>query len=217
MTTYRRFMPASPRGQWFGWGISLLAHAGVLAWLLHMPPPAPPAATPAARMRFVLVPPRPWPAVPVALVPVQRAAASSPALARARRSHAKTLAPAPASTNQMASEAAAPTAIVTADTPSPAQGATPEGTESVGESAGSAETSFDMGAARATARLMTKHRNDSLVAFPRPEAPLQRDDRLGRAIERARRGDCKSAYSGLGLLAVIPLAKDTLTGTGCKW
>lgn len=74
-----------------------------------------------------------------------------------------------------------------------------------------------MKAARATARLIDKHRKDGLVALPKPDPPLQRDERLERAIERARRPDCKSAYSGLGLLAVIPLAKDAVTGTGCKW
>lgn len=80
-----------------------------------------------------------------------------------------------------------------------------------------AAPAFDMGAARKTARLIEKHRKDGLVALPKPDPPLQRDDRLGRAIERAHRPDCKSAYAGLSLMAVIPLVKDTLTGTGCKW
>jgi hypothetical protein len=43
-------------------------------------------------------------------------------------------------------------------------------------------------------------------------------DKLGRDIEKAARSDCRSAYSGAGLLAVVPLAIDAARKDGgCKW
>lgn len=38
-----------------------------------------------------------------------------------------------------------------------------------------------------------------------------------RGIARGSRHDCRTAYAGLGLLAVLPLSKDAVTGSGCKW
>jgi len=224
MTTYCLELPARPRGQWIGWGASLLAHAGVLAWLLHAPPPMLPAAAPVPRMDFVLVPPRrPVVPVPVAIVLAPAAApVAAPRTVRAAparaAAHALDRAPAPSAAPAESNP------VIAAETPAagvPAAG-DPAADAGTAPPAGSAAASdavpaFDMGAARKTARLIEKHRKDGLVALPKPDPPLQRDDRLGRAIERARRPDCKSAYSGIGLLAVIPLAKDTLTGTGCKW
>lgn len=43
---------------------------------------------------------------------------------------------------------------------------------------------------------------------------------LGRAISRAKREPCTKKYSGgssLNVFALIPLAIDTITDTGCKW
>lgn len=231
MTTYRLLLPARPRGQWCGWGISLLVHAGVLAWLLYALPTLPPAATDEAprRMRFVLVSPGQHPAAPVAVAPTpQTAAVPQPSPPRTRTVRSDT---APRSQPAAASSAAAapagrpnatqstPTPVITSDAPTAAEAlpADTAGSKTEAEATGTTPPGFDMDEARKTARLIAKHRKDGLVALPRPEPPLERDDRLGRAIERARRPDCKSAYSGLGLLAVIPLAKDAVTGSGCKW
>ncbi len=53
-----------------------------------------------------------------------------------------------------------------------------------------------------------------LPALPRPpEVP----DKLGSAIEKAAKEDCRKAYAGAGLLAVVPLAVDALREGGCKW
>jgi hypothetical protein len=43
------------------------------------------------------------------------------------------------------------------------------------------------------------------------------DDKLARDIEKAGKADCRKAYAGGGLLAVVPLAADALRGQGCKW
>lgn len=49
----------------------------------------------------------------------------------------------------------------------------------------------------------------------------QRDEtleaRLGEKVKKAEKKDCRKAYSGLGLLAVIPLAYSAVADAGCKW
>lgn len=35
--------------------------------------------------------------------------------------------------------------------------------------------------------------------------------------KRAEKKDCRTAYAGVGLLAIIPLVVSTATDTGCKW
>jgi len=56
-----------------------------------------------------------------------------------------------------------------------------------------------------------------LPLLPRPpELP----DKLSRDIDKAAKADCRTAYQGLGLLAVVPLAADALgggKGSACKW
>ena len=56
-----------------------------------------------------------------------------------------------------------------------------------------------------------------LPLLPRPpELP----DKLARDIEKSAKADCRKAYQGLGVLAVVPLAVDAVRGgkdSGCKW
>jgi hypothetical protein len=53
-----------------------------------------------------------------------------------------------------------------------------------------------------------------LSVLPRPP---EVDDKLGKAIEKTAKGDCRTAYAGAGLLAVVPLAVDAVRKDGCKW
>ena len=54
-----------------------------------------------------------------------------------------------------------------------------------------------------------------LPVLPRPP---EQDDKLARDIEKAAKLDCRKAYAGAGLLAVVPLAADALGKSGgCKW
>ncbi|MGZ3182759.1 MAG: hypothetical protein ACXU8N_09985 [Telluria sp.] len=47
---------------------------------------------------------------------------------------------------------------------------------------------------------------------------LTRQERLARAISRAEKPDCKDAYAGMGILAILPLAKNALSkDSSCKW
>ena len=48
-------------------------------------------------------------------------------------------------------------------------------------------------------------------------APAEKKTQLETNLEKAQREKCADAYAGAGLLAVIPLAKDAVTGKGCKW
>ena len=52
---------------------------------------------------------------------------------------------------------------------------------------------------------------------PMLPAPAEKKTQLETDLEKAARAKCSEAYAGAGLLAVIPLAKDAVTGKGCKW
>jgi hypothetical protein len=52
---------------------------------------------------------------------------------------------------------------------------------------------------------------------PMLPAPAEKKTQLETDLEKAQRAKCAEAYAGNGLLAVIPLAKDAVTGKGCKW
>ena len=55
-------------------------------------------------------------------------------------------------------------------------------------------------------------------ALPLLPRPPEVDDKLGREIQKAAKADCRTAYSGAGLLAVVPLAVDALRKAGgCRW
>ena len=55
----------------------------------------------------------------------------------------------------------------------------------------------------------------ALPVLPRPP---ERDEKLAKEIEKAGKTDCRNAYTGMGPLAVIPLAVDVVRKDGaCKW
>jgi hypothetical protein len=198
-----------PKGPSLGLGISLLVHAAVLAWLARLAPFSPAPGAPPARMQVTLLrlpPPRPA----VEPKPAPLPAAPAPAAPRTRARPAPR--PLPAAPDRPAQASPEPAPIIAlppdGETSTQAQAA-PEG----------GAASFEMQAARSTARAWVKGEGrgrggaDGLGTPMRPS----RSEQLGQAIERARRADCRGAYAGMGLLAVIPLAKDAVTGTGCKW
>jgi hypothetical protein len=47
--------------------------------------------------------------------------------------------------------------------------------------------------------------------------PPERKSTLADSIEKAAKTDCRKAYSGMGPLAVLPLAVDALRDGGCRW
>ncbi|WP_296947922.1 hypothetical protein [uncultured Massilia sp.] len=204
---------ASAHSRRWAWGISLLAHGAALAWLLHaMPPQRARVDDARPEVRFVLVRPLLAPPVPAPLpapvaapVPAPPAAAAAPArpapAPRARPRTAPPIAPHPAA-------APAPPIAMPEGTPEPAftVAAPPAGSGG----------GFDMAAARGAARAAVSG-PDGIGAGRTQVLRETRTEKLGRAIDGARNGDCQTQYAGMGILALIPLAKDTLTGSGCKW
>jgi hypothetical protein len=48
--------------------------------------------------------------------------------------------------------------------------------------------------------------------------PPETESQLAKDIKKSARPDCRDAYGEKnGLLAVVPLARDAVKGTGCKW
>jgi hypothetical protein len=47
--------------------------------------------------------------------------------------------------------------------------------------------------------------------------PPEQPSKLAREIEKAGQPDCRQAYGGLGLLAVVPLVADAVRDKGCRW
>jgi hypothetical protein len=47
--------------------------------------------------------------------------------------------------------------------------------------------------------------------------PPDTESQLAKDIKKSAKPDCREAYANNGLLAVVPLARDAVKGTGCKW
>lgn len=202
---------AGARGPAFGLGLSLLVHAAVLAWLAHLPAPGPAEQAPVVPMQVWLAPRPAPPAKP------ETPAASAP-------SHpaAVALAPRPRHRSHARATASAPETPAVLDTP-PASTqdvfAMPPAASSTPTTDADAAPVVDLAAARREARLIAREESKNLVTLParKPVVDPNGDRQVVDPIENARRSDCKTAYAGYGLLAVIPLVKDAVTGTGCKW
>ncbi|WP_036166205.1 hypothetical protein [Massilia sp. 9096] len=213
------------RGLSVGWSASLLVHAAIVAWLLHAPAPHPPAAAPDKRIVVRLAPPPAPAAAPAApMTPARSNAAAEavqpPARPRTRPTPATPApaTPAPARGRTPAYATRPAPADETPDTnPQPSAQASAPATVS---SDAPATPGVDMAGARAAARLIAREDGKSMVALPAHKPVV--DPNSGRApgvdpIEAARKRDCKTAYAGAGLLAIIPLAASAVMDTGCKW
>lgn len=80
-------------------------------------------------------------------------------------------------------------------------------------------THLDLDALKASALAMDKQRRPSEIE--KIQHDLRRDDgfekKLGEGIQKAKAKDCMQAYSGLGILALIPLAASAVSDKVCKW
>jgi hypothetical protein len=56
----------------------------------------------------------------------------------------------------------------------------------------------------------------SILAFPMPPVP-EKKSKLQTAIENARKPDCRTAYQGLGLAAIVPLIANEFGEGSCRW
>ena len=182
------------------------------------PAPALPAPAPA---------PATLPETPVAELAPRRLAAppapstATPAAALPRLPVATTAAAALPSLPSLPALGAAPTAAAAA-TPSTLPGA-PDAGSQVGQDVASPPAAAASTPARLNLQL-ARPRGGELSRFSSPGAlqllprPPEVDEKLGRAIQKAAKADCRSAYGSAGLLAAVPLAVDALrTDSGCRW
>jgi len=63
---------------------------------------------------------------------------------------------------------------------------------------------------------MTSSHGSSGILPVVPKPPDLKSE-VEKALEKARREDCRKAYADAGLLAVLPLAADAARDKGCKW
>ena len=68
--------------------------------------------------------------------------------------------------------------------------------------------------ARQLAREGTGQR--ALLPFPMPPVP-EKKSQMETAIENARKPDCRTAYQGLGLAAIVPLIANEFGEGNCRW
>ncbi|WP_219117770.1 hypothetical protein [Janthinobacterium sp. UMAB-56] len=188
-----------------GVGVSLLLHGALIYLWRHVQPAA--RIDTAPRVESIAVWIRPLaakpPPPPVEVVKPKREPKpiSKPKLATARETPAAATAPAssPQAITVVPASPATPTASPDTYTPE-----TPK---------------FDMEAARRTARKMAGERDPSKVGTAVgqiPDKPLQTETQLARDIAQGKRGDCRTAYAGAGLLAPVLMLLDK-KDSGCKW
>ena len=193
------------RGIVLGIGVSLLLHGALIYLWRHVQPAA--RIDTAPRVESIAVWIRPLaakpPPPPVEVVKPKREAKpiSKPKLATARQTPAAATAP-----------ASSPQAITVV----PASPATPTASP---DTYTQETPKFDMEAARRTARKMAGERDPSKVGTAVgqiPDKPLQTETQLARDIAQGKRGDCRTAYAGAGLLAPVLMLLDK-KDSGCKW
>lgn len=95
------------------------------------------------------------------------------------------------------------------------QGAAPEQAAPEGDR-------LDMEALRAAARRVAQERAPTVRERLREAEQMRSEDDtdLARAIKRAKRPDCRTAYAGgdqANILMLVPLLIDTVRDKGCKW
>lgn len=214
-----------------------------LATARPAPPEPPPVALPAPPPVTLPAPPR-RAVAPVELAPVDRAlppateaaAVTLPTVVAAPEAPPTATAATPAPTAPAAAAAVAdaadaerpskpmPSAGATAGTPGPALQApgSPQAGARVGHDVAtppsvppSAPPRLNLDYMRPSGgALAAQPRRGALALMP---APPERKSKLAEGIEQAAKPDCRTAYAGAGLAAVVPLAMDAARGKGCKW
>jgi hypothetical protein len=76
---------------------------------------------------------------------------------------------------------------------------------------------LDLEATRQRAREIASTAYRGVAPVIPPPPPVERKSKLAKAIENAAKPDCRDAYAGMGLLAVVPLTVATVGDGGCRW
>ncbi|MDN2704264.1 hypothetical protein O0881_19975 [Janthinobacterium sp. SUN100] len=193
------------RGIVLGIAVSLLLHGALITLWRHVQPAARMDTAPRVELIAVWIRPLaakpPPPPVEVLKPKREPKPISKPKVATVRETPAATTAP-----------AASPQAITVVP-------ATPAASADTFRQETPETPKFDMDAARRTARKMAGERDPSKVGTAVgqiPDKPLQTETQLARDIAQGKRGDCRTAYSGAGLLAPVLMLLDK-KDSGCKW
>ena len=183
-----------------GAGVLLLHVALLYGWRYVKPPPLPDTGPRVESITVWIRPPRPIvkplpPPPPVARVEPQRD--KKPLRAAAPP---KTAPATPAADS-------VPNAITVAPAPTPADPLVNDAPK------------FDMAAALKTARKVASEKDPAKAGTAVgqiPDKPLRTETQLARDIASGKRGDCRTAYAGAGLLAPLVMLLDK-KDSGCKW
>jgi len=76
---------------------------------------------------------------------------------------------------------------------------------------------LDMEAARQRAREIASETTSTRGILPALPPPPERQSKESHALEKAIKPDCRTAYAGMGLLAVPVLVASTIGDAGCRW
>lgn len=191
------------RGIALGIGVSLLLHGALIYLWRHVQPSVPPDTAP--RVESIAVWIRPLAAKPPPPVEVVKPKREAKPVSKPKR----------AATRETPAAASSPQAITVV----PASPATPAASPDTFRQETAETPKFDMEAARRTARKMAGERDPSKVGTAVgqiPDKPLQTETQLARDIAQGKRGDCRTAYAGAGLLAPVLMLLDK-KDSGCKW
>ena len=78
--------------------------------------------------------------------------------------------------------------------------------------------SLDLDAVRKRAAEITRQGTGNRAALPFPMPPVEKPKtKMEKAIENARKPDCREAYKALGLAAVVPLIANEFGEGTCRW
>lgn len=185
----------------FGIGVSMAVHILLMLAYRHTgPAQAPVESESPSSMTVRIVPPAPPPEAPrVQAAPQQAGAPAAPR--STRKSTPKPVIAVPASPQQ--EEAPDAFTVQRAEEQAEAPDAAPQ---------------FNMNAAKQTARQLagqTKLGREGHANAQFPDPPLETESKLGKAISKAKRRNCKDGVPG-GLLAPLFLMMDK-KDHGCKW
>jgi hypothetical protein len=81
----------------------------------------------------------------------------------------------------------------------------------------SGRTHLDLDAARQRAREIASEAGSTRGILPALPPPPERKSKESTALEKAVKPDCRTAYAGMGLLAVPVLVASTIGDGGCRW
>lgn len=86
-----------------------------------------------------------------------------------------------------------------------------------GATPGDGAPALDLDAARKRAREIASEATGTRGILPALPPPPERKSKESIALEKAIKPDCRTAYAGMGLLAVPALVASTIGDGGCRW